>query len=118
MFKRLFWYSGEYEAGDSDSGFVNLVDEHGIEKLILKRSYIWFLQNGDTRISNDRLKRFEVDEKTKKTSQVAVGKNQKMDSVSLGDWCLIENLSINQYVIGLILEFGYMNEKKKNSKLQ
>ena len=106
-------YSGKYEAGDSDSGFFNLVDEHGIEKLILKRSYIWFLQNGDTRISNDRLKRFEVDEKTKKTSQIAVGENQKMDSVSIGDWCLIENLSTNQYVIGLILEFGYMNEKKK-----
>ena len=58
-------YSGECEAGNSDSDFVDLVDEHGIEKLILKRSYIWFLQNGGTRISNDRLKRFEVDEKTK-----------------------------------------------------
>ena len=80
--------------------------------MILKRSYIWFLQNGDTRISNDRLKRFEVDEKTKKTSQIAVGENQKMDSVSIGDWCLFENLSPNQCVIGLILEFGYINKKK------
>lgn len=97
-----------------DSPFLKVLDGNGITRIIKKSSYCWFLMDGDTSVSSDRLQRVQANEivhfnnGTSSARKDSPLRPRREEKISLGDWCAFfsEDESV---VFGRVLAFSYMS---------
>lgn len=124
-----------------DDRFVQVYDENGSAKNVLKSSLVWTLTETKGVLSNDRLRRvrgqsgiptikrkYITKKDTEISPQVPTKRNkqttdvQAKDSIQIGDWCFFKRYSsynqehVENIMFGSILSFKYIkgnNEKDK-----
>lgn len=126
-----------------DSRFIEVWNEDGSFKTVLKSSIIWALTDEKTKLSKDRLRRVQNSCSTPNKSKIyrnrmlsgddfennpSNSNRMKLnsdpfhsDEVVIGDWCLFRNFdpTINiesDYFLGMILGFRYEGKTKRDKK--
>lgn len=111
---------------EENSKFVQVYNEDGSSKTVLKSSIIWLLAESNEKLSQDRLRRVQgVDramaEKRNNCKQIASqAKKSRLqdlylsDTIKIGDWCFFSNKEpscekspFDQIIFGSALSFKY-----------
>lgn len=112
---------------DGDSKFIQVFNDDGTSKCVLKSSVLWLLTQSQEKLSKDRLSRVRgttTPRKRKLSPQVdlkrrKVCRNSSLyiaDELRVGDWCLFSQKEINGAVIGAITGFKYIAGKTERDK--
>lgn len=124
---------------ESDNRYIDIVDERGSTKTILKSSLVWLLSETKGVLSNDRLRRVQVPSTAsyrKRKLDVPVSfsyneKNQidvlKSDEIRVGEWCFfqrasltdilnVQRLQCHDILYGLVVGFRYIHGKTDKDK--
>lgn len=109
-------YSNEYDADDPMCPVTKVKNSAtGITRIVKKTTYCWLLQQGVTKLSNDRLLRVQQPMKTTMVQGRKIQKLQKMDKVYINDWCLFKIKDSEQCLMGHVTGFTYITDSNKLS---
>ena len=104
-------YSTNYNIGQESSSLLEVVDSVS-KKFIRKTSYIWLLGKESAKLSSDRLERVKDTGNMKTTASGPITAIQKLETISIGQWCIFSSSLDQRGLIGQVHDFGYMMEKK------
>lgn len=119
---------------ESDNRYIDVIDETGTSKTILKSSLVWLLSDTKGVLSNDRLRRVQLPttascRKRKRDVPISFRNNentsmevQHLDEIRVGDWCYfhsnssmqqlnVQELQYDDIVYGLVVGFRYIDGK-------
>lgn len=117
-----------------NSKFIQICDEDGTIKNVLKSSIVWLLSDQTKKLSNDRLKRVQAIplQKISKRQKIEHDFNNqgidvlKKDEIMIGEWCVFSHDSstvdgivdecVKDILIGSVYSFRYVEGRTQKDK--
>lgn len=105
-------YQATKKVADENGPFTLVKDSLGVEHVVRKSSICWMLNRTAGKLSSVRLERVRQSEYQRRSETQSVCSYQSLaihTELNVGDWCLFEKEDCSSCLIGVILDFAYMD---------